>query len=605
MEDERRVIEEVGSKLGMKELDDWYSQSNRTVTSSGGATVLYRYKGSLLLMLRTIFPEKQWDPKKFKRLPRNYWADSDNQRAALDEVAFQLGFKKREEKKENSKRNAAKAKEVEEEMEGWYKTTLKAVIEHGGSMVLRQFDNSLSKALTSLYPSYPWDLGKFSKVPHNFWNSLENQHRLLNDIGGKLGVNTKEAWYKVSNQDIVDQGGSALLMRYHGSLPAVLEAIYPETPWDPLRFSRAPRNHWQSLENQREFMDSIARKLGMKDGDRDGWYKITAQTLFDNGGRSIFQKHKSMLSLLRAVYPEHEWVPLKFDKAPQYHWASIENQRAFMDDLGRKLGMKEGEREGWYAVSYQQLSDHDALSLVAFYNGSVPDLLAAVYPDFDWKLWKFVRRPRLVRKSPKAFPELLEAVEKALDIKKPSEWYRITQEQLATIGLRSVVVKHFGELLRALEKRYPEEKWDPSLFLGRGYRKASQRWLHTLLERLFVGAEIVESGTPEGLSPLQLDVYLPAQRLAFEYQGVQHYEQLSVFGEAKERMEIDNVKAARCEAIGITLIAVPYWWNKSRGPLLAQLLAVRPDLFEKELKDYLGEAQRAKESEERLESSTD
>jgi hypothetical protein len=61
---------------------------------------------------------------------------------------------------------------------------------------------------------------------------------------------------------------------------------------------------------------------------------------------------------------------------------------------------------------------------------------------------------------------------------------------------------------------------------------------------------------------MELDVYLPSLSLAFEYQGIQHYEDKFYFGTAsREYSQRDKEKRAACKEIGITLIEVPYWWD--------------------------------------------
>src|SRR4051812_7730202 len=84
-----------------------------------------------------------------------------------------------------------------------------------------------------------------------------------------------------------------------------------------------------------------------------------------------------------------------------------------------------------------------------------------------------------------------------------------------------------------LSVMYPEEKWNADLFLGRGFRRSTQRWLRETLKVLFPGEEILEDFDVDELilktsdveRPTELDLFLPQLKLGFEFQGSQHYEE--------------------------------------------------------------------------------
>ena len=73
--------------------------------------------------------------------------------------------------------------------------------------------------------------------------------------------------------------------------------------------------------------------------------------------------------------------------------------------------------------------------------------------------------------------------------------------------------------------------------------------------------------------PMQLDIFIPELNLAFEYQGEQHYTFHYLYGHPEERQMRDAEKKIKCAEAGITLIEVPYWWDKAAGDFVTTLCA--------------------------------
>jgi hypothetical protein len=66
--------------------------------------------------------------------------------------------------------------------------------------------------------------------------------------------------------------------------------------------------------------------------------------------------------------------------------------------------------------------------------------------------------------------------------------------------------------------------------------------------------------------------------LAFEYQGEQHYFSTATFGSVIPRQRKDKWKAEYAKSAGITLISIPYWWDRSSSSLAATISYHRPDI---------------------------
>jgi len=84
-----------------------------------------------------------------------------------------------------------------------------------------------------------------------------NQLSFLKWLGQQLNLDTLsdgkglEAWYKVSIQTVIDNGGSGLLHANGGSLYAVLKQLYPTHHWQPWKFVRTPKGMWENIAVRR------------------------------------------------------------------------------------------------------------------------------------------------------------------------------------------------------------------------------------------------------------------------------------------------------------------------------------------------------------------
>lgn len=60
-------------------------------------------------------------------------------------------------------------------------------------------------------------------------------------------------------------------------------------------------------------------------------------------GWKLFRDRSSLEQLLRALYPDHPWVSSQFLrpalKVPSGYWNERENRRAFLDRIGKELGI--------------------------------------------------------------------------------------------------------------------------------------------------------------------------------------------------------------------------------------------------------------------------
>jgi hypothetical protein len=86
------------------------------------------------------------------------------------------------------------------------------------------------------------------------------------------------------------------------------------------------------------------------------------------------------------------------------------------------------------------------------------------------------------------------------------------------------------------------------------------------------------SFTPAILPLLLIEtIFLPQLSLAFEYQGEHHYF-TNYLGSSEIRQRRDQAKIKFASQLGITLISIPFWWDRSSNSLISTIQYYRPDI---------------------------
>eukprot|EP01114_Cavostelium_apophysatum_P023608 TRINITY_DN8947_c0_g1_i1.p1 TRINITY_DN8947_c0_g1~~TRINITY_DN8947_c0_g1_i1.p1 ORF type:complete len:304 (-),score=68.83 TRINITY_DN8947_c0_g1_i1:66-977(-) len=132
-------------------------------------------------------------------------------------------------------------------------------------------------------------------------------------------------------------------------------------------------------------------------------------------------------------------------------------------------------------------------------------------------------------------------------------------------------------------KYLPDHDWEPSRFI---VTKKYQNLLFRFVNEIF-GWNNVDIHhnyyhphlhyQSSGMN-MELDIYIPAYDLAFEYQGKQHFGKEFLHVETGFTVAKDREKRDGCKKIGVTLIEVPFWWNQRKESLVSTIRKRRPDL---------------------------
>lgn len=99
-----------------------------------------------------------------------------------------------------------------------------------------------------------------------------------------------------------------------------------------------------------------------------------------------------------------------------------------------------------------------------------------------------------------------------------------------------------------------------------GFKKIGDLWIsetimYEIVCQIFEGFEIKRHYRPSWLEGLELDVYVPEKKIAFEYQGIQHFKAVKHWGgesQLQKQKEHDARKKRICKEMGIKLFCINY-----------------------------------------------
>ena len=126
------------------------------------------------------------------------------------------------------------------------------------------------------------------------------------------------------------------------------------------------------------------------------------------------------------------------------------------------------------------------------------------------------------------------------------------------------IADNYDELLKLRKIFY--DSIENSVRERLGYPRIGECWvsetiLFHIIENIYCGETIIRHHRPKWLEGLELDIFLPEKKLAFEYQGIQHFKPVKHWGgeeQLKKQKEHDMRKKEICKREGIKLICINY-----------------------------------------------
>ena len=497
-------------------LKNWNSITRNLIIKNGGSRLLHKY--SVFELKTLINPEE----KSFFDKPAGYWENRENIIQFVNDLKEKLNLK-------NSK--------------DWNLISHKQIQLLGGSSLLNKISLFELKCI-----GYPKGKYKFEK-PIGYWENKENVIQFLDFLKDHFHLKTFEDWNSLHSKQILSfNGGSTLLNKY-----SLYELKCLGFPDGKLKFNSEykPAGYWDNKENIQNFLNDLKNKYNLQ--SFDDWNSISRKQIHLLGGGRLFSKY-SLYELKCLGFPDGK---LKFNSPRKIlgYWNDSNNIFYFLSQLKEKYNLQ--TPEDWNLITSNDIQVNGGSMLLHKY--SMFELKCLACPDgilfFD-KPNQF--KPHGYWDNHENIHLFINQLKEKLNLKNPKDWNRLSVNQIKFLGgsPKKLSVK---EIIQSQNLEI-----DGNITRD---KRSSQRWLFLQIQKLFPGEEIVEDYfhsqiSRESGSAVQFDIFLIERNIAFEYHGIQHYEDISSgFAPVEMYKNRDNEKVKLCEKFGIKLIIIPYWWD--------------------------------------------
>lgn len=389
----------------------------------------------------------------------------------------------------------------------------------GGDVLLKKYNNSIFRVLSTMYPEYEWMPWYSTKCPSGYWDDFKNIMKFMENLAVVLNIKEMKDWYKITSSDISNNGGSGFFHKYNHSVLLLLNTIFPAYEWLPWQFQKCPQGYWDDLANQRKFLEWAFKELKLI--NMSDWHTVNLnvyfivksllfifQDIIKLGGAGLLHKYNDTPSLLlSAAFPNYDWLPWLFPRS-SLNTLNLLGATRFIEFIAKRLNIV--EYSDWSKISPKDLIDNSRGILLVKYN-SLLHLLSTLYPSVDWN--------NILLNNGNIWEEE-DVARYYVNYLKKKQKEDIKELEYLNKFIISKRIKNSNSniLTTVLSQEFPEFKWSISSFSN---LKKSQYYLKESLHTLFQGEDILEEYRhPDLLSkyPLELDFFIPKYNIAFEYQ---------------------------------------------------------------------------------------
>ena len=298
VENQRNFMKDLFVKLNLSSTNDWKNVNKFTIQKNGGGEVVKYYKRDIKLLLRSLYPEHDWNFSNVKEKRVNYWNQIENQKQFMDNLFIKLNLKT---------------------LEDWKIITKNQIYKLGGQSIVKHFKYNMKDLLSTIYPDYKWSFKNLKVDPKEKWQSLEYRKEFMESIFIKMKLQGMDDWLSVSRNQIREKGGSALLRSYSNDLKLIFSSIFPNYPWD---FTQLKYDQYHINEKIKKKIADLIHKYMIQ--QKKDWYRIHAHKSFN------------LLYYLKKIYPDEKWnkkVFLSRNKKTNQRILYVNTSQIFANDL--------------------------------------------------------------------------------------------------------------------------------------------------------------------------------------------------------------------------------------------------------------------------------
>lgn len=403
----------------------------------------------------------------------------------------------------------------------------------------------------------------------NYWTNKENVEKEIINLMKKLSLDytNKNDYYKLNRTHFEDNNLTGLLKHYNMSVIQLFKKIYPELNLLEYKFCKCPANYFEDIKNIILYLTETFYELELipeKNLDLIKDEQLYSIKYDDLNGNLLKRYNHSVSTLFKNVFPDRELLEWKFINAPQGFWQDEKNIKKFLDWLFKILNYE--NIEDWYKITCidyrNNYGSHEAYGKNKKYN-SINDMIVKLCSTNETKLlpWKFKCIEDNFWENIENKKNYLNWLFKNLNYENSEDWYKISISDFKNNYGRGAFLR--GGFMNILCKIY-------NLNENKFIRYNSELLVCQYIKELFSEYKF-QKIRPDWLknitgSNLELDYYCEQLKLAFEYNGIQHYEYTPHFHkngieEFNKQQEKDKLKKKLCEENDVYLIVIPYQYN--------------------------------------------